>query len=200
MSAKAIVVWGILGVLVAMAIVIFMPKSCQTMTTEGFAIQQGKCIFNAKKYADLYPDLKKAFEYDEKKLRDHYIKYGLAEGRTPCGVDLPECKWSSADYSQVYADVAKTGIDPLQHYKQYGIFEGRSPCPAFPKPPPPPPPPAERYVPGKCPAGTKSFIDKNGNQNCCAGHISGNTCEGKLACTFSGNISGVPHCSTFYNA
>jgi hypothetical protein len=90
MSAKAIVVWGILGVLVAMAIVIFMPKSCQTMTTEGFT-------------------------------------------------------------SDTVA---------------------------------------------MCPSGTKSFVDINGNVNCCYGHISGNKCEGAIKCTFSGSEHRYPMCNT----
>lgn len=200
MSAKAIVVWGILGVLTAMVIVISISKPCQISATEGFALQQGQCVFNARKYADLYPDLKKAFGYDEKKLRDHFINNGLAEGRTPCGADLPQCRWSSAEYLQIYTDVAKAGVEPLNHYKRNGIFEGRSPCPASPKPPPPPPPPPERYVPGKCPVNSKSFMDKNGNQGCCVGYIAGNVCEGKTICTFSGNTTTAPHCSTMYKS
>jgi hypothetical protein len=184
MSAKVIVIWGILGVLTAMAIVIFMPKACEIKTTEGFAVQRGNCVFNAKKYADLYPDLKKAVGYDEKKLRGHYIKHGLGEGRTPCGADLVGCKWSSKDYLEVYKDVANAGVDPLKHYKQNGIFEGRSVCPAVP----------ERNSIRKCPSGSKSFIDKQGNLNCCSGSLSGNICDGKTICTF-GNSTTVPHCS-----
>lgn len=200
MSAKTIVVWGILGVLVAMAIVMFIPKNCEVMTIEeGFAIQQGKCVFNARKYADLYPDLKKAFGYDEKKLRDHYIIHGLSEGRTPCGADLPECKWSATDYLNIFKDVAKAGVDPLTHFKNNGLFEGRSPCPALPRPYVPPPSP-ERYVPGKCPQGSKSFIDKQGNQSCCTGQVTGNVCEGSVKCTFSSNVGSAPHCSTLYRA
>jgi hypothetical protein len=185
MSAKVIVIWGILGVLTAMAIVIFMPKACDMKTTEGFAVQRGNCVFNAKKYADLYPDLKKAFGYDEKKLREHYIIHGLGEGRTPCGADMPQCKWSSNKYLEVYKDVANARIDPLQHYKNYGILEGRSPCPAVP----------ERNSIRSCPTGTKSFIDKQGNINCCAGSLSGTTCDGKVTCTF-GNSTTIPQCST----
>jgi hypothetical protein len=200
MSAKTIVIWGVLGVLVAMAIVIFIPKNCDVMTIEeGFAIQQGMCAFNARKYADLYPDLKKTFGYDEKKLRDHYIQYGLAEGRTPCGADLPECKWSAKEYLNMYKDVARAGVEPLKHFKNNGIFEGRSPCPELPRTYVPPPPP-ERYIAGKCPRGSKSFIDRHGNQSCCAGQVAGNVCDGAVKCTFSGNSGSIPHCSTLYRA
>lgn len=40
-----------------------------------------------------------------------------------------------------------------------------------------------------CPQGTKSFIDRNGNTNCCRGSISGSKCEGKVTCTLSSGAS-----------
>jgi len=43
--------------------------------------------FNARDYADRYPDLKAAFGYDKNALWDHYIKYGKAEGRTITSVN-----------------------------------------------------------------------------------------------------------------
>ena len=44
------------------------------------------CLFNAKIYADSYPDLKNAFGYDEDKLRQHYNEFGAKEGRSLCGI------------------------------------------------------------------------------------------------------------------
>lgn len=34
-------------------------------------------VFNATYYADKYPDLKKAFGYDENKLLEHFINNGI---------------------------------------------------------------------------------------------------------------------------
>jgi hypothetical protein len=42
------------------------------------------CVFDPYQYADLYPDLKKAYGYDEAKLTNHYQTYGIKEGRTIC--------------------------------------------------------------------------------------------------------------------
>ena len=38
--------------------------------------------FNHIAYANRYPDLKKAFGYDKAALYEHYIKYGINEGRS----------------------------------------------------------------------------------------------------------------------
>lgn len=46
-----------------------------------------------------------------------------------------------------------------------------------------------------CPKGTRTYTDKLGNLNCCAGEVSGNVCEGAIKCTFSSNMSDtVPIC------
>ena len=39
-------------------------------------------VFDAKYYADKYADLKTAYGYDEEKLYDHFVNYGIEEGRT----------------------------------------------------------------------------------------------------------------------
>ena len=39
--------------------------------------------FNYKEYADMYPDLKEAFGYDEVKLYTHFVTCGLWEERKP---------------------------------------------------------------------------------------------------------------------
>jgi hypothetical protein len=191
-GAKSIIVFGILGVLIAMFIVMLIPKNCNASMKEGFEDSSERmCVFNARAYSDLYPDLKKAFGYDEKKLRDHYLVWGLKEGRSPCGAENIWCKFSEELYLNKYVDVKNAGMNGLDHYKKYGIFENRSPCP--------PPPKAETYIAGKCPKKSKSFIDKDGNLNCCSGTVNGNTCEGTVLCTFSGSASSkYPICSTLF--
>ena len=43
-------------------------------------------------------------------------------------------------------------------------------------------------VPGSimvsCPEGSNSYIDRNGNTNCCRGTVSGVTCDGTTICTY----------------
>ncbi len=47
-----------------------------------FKTATGELIFNAKFYADKYPDLKQAFGYDEIQLAKHFRTNGIKEGRT----------------------------------------------------------------------------------------------------------------------
>jgi hypothetical protein len=89
-----------------------------------------KCVFDYKNYSNYYPDLNKAFGYDESALKQHYLTYGINETRTPCGVTQPNCPWNSANYLVANPDVAAANVDALTHYKTYGINEGRSPCPS----------------------------------------------------------------------
>jgi hypothetical protein len=86
------------------------------------------CKFDATKYADYYSDLKKAFGYDNTKLKNHWLTYGLGEGRTPCGADMPSCKFNGEAYVSLYPDLAKAGVAGRSHYTQYGINEGRDVC------------------------------------------------------------------------
>lgn len=43
------------------------------------------CEFDARKYADSYSDLKAAFGYNTASLRNHWLSFGMNEGRSPCG-------------------------------------------------------------------------------------------------------------------
>lgn len=88
-----------------------------------------KCTFDYTNYSNYYPDLKKAFGYDEEALKQHYLTYGINELRTPCGITQPNCPWNSSNYLVQNPDVAAANMDALFHYKTYGINEGRSPCP-----------------------------------------------------------------------
>jgi hypothetical protein len=101
--------------------------------------EQQKCTFRPGAYAELYPDLKAAFGYDEARLKKHYIDNGLREGRSPCGAIHPQCRFNKEEYYMLNPDVQKAGVDAEQHYKQYGINEGRQVCyPPGQKPIPPP--------------------------------------------------------------
>ena len=81
------------------------------------------CQFDARRYADAYPDLKNAFGYNEDQLRGHYVNYGIREGRSPCGI--PSCSFDHGEYYKYNPDVKAAGMDAAQHFKQYGIKEGR---------------------------------------------------------------------------
>lgn len=105
-------------------------------------------LFDAEYYAATYPDVKAALGTDPQKLLDHYLTYGMAEGRIPyagaapgSGVGTkaapvastgnPAAKFDPNYYANTYTDVvAALGTDPsalLNHYLSYGRAEGRLP-------------------------------------------------------------------------
>lgn len=86
---------------------------------------KAKCIFNARLYADRYPDLKKAYGYNEAALKKHYIDFGIQEEREY----TPGCRFNALRYAELNPDLKRAfGFDSrrlLNHFKQYGINEAR---------------------------------------------------------------------------
>lgn len=82
-----------------------------------------KDYFDAKYYASLYPDLQKAYGNDEKGLYEHYITFGIKEGRSASRV------FNVKKYRENYADLDAAFGDNwdayANHYATYGIKEGR---------------------------------------------------------------------------
>ncbi len=98
--------------------------------------------FDAAFYAASYPDVAAVFGNDSQALLNHYLTYGIKEGRLPyagaqpgAAVEYGEANASAdfdaAFYAAAYPDVAAVfGNDPqalLNHYLTYGIKEGRLP-------------------------------------------------------------------------
>jgi acetyl esterase/lipase len=89
----------------------------------------GRCVFNARKYADYYSDLKRVFGYNEENLRQHWIIHGIREGRTPCGADMPSCKFDGPKYVALHSDLVQANVpNGLFHYLTFGIRENRAVC------------------------------------------------------------------------
>ena len=101
------------------AMVTSMFAATLTVSAEGV-----KDVFDAKYYADTYPDLKAAYGYDEGALYQHYMKFGLAEGR----VGSPD--FNVAEYRRAYPDLEAAFGDNwdayVNHYFQLGKAEGRT--------------------------------------------------------------------------
>ena len=80
--------------------------------------------FDAKYYASNYEDLQGTFNSDAGQLLNHYLTYGLKEGRNA----IPFL--NLVGYREAYADLNKAFQDDwsayLNHYLTYGIGEGRS--------------------------------------------------------------------------
>lgn len=82
-----------------------------------------KDVFDAKYYADTNADLKAIYGYDEKALYNHYITYGIKEGR--CGSQT----FNVAAYRMAYPDLQAAFGDNwdayVNHYFTVGKAEGR---------------------------------------------------------------------------
>ena len=80
-------------------------------------------VFDAEYYLNTYADLKAAFGNDEKKAFQHFLKYGMREGRQG------NAAFNVHSYIYMYADLRKAFGNDLvkyyQHYLRYGRREGR---------------------------------------------------------------------------
>ena len=80
-----------------------------------------KDIFDAEYYASQYPDLKEAFGNDADALFEHYVTFGLAEGRNGSRI------LDVADYRRCYPDLKEAfGTDweaYVDHFYSNGIYE-----------------------------------------------------------------------------
>lgn len=80
-------------------------------------------VFSAKYYADQYADLKAAFGYDEEMLYQHFLKYGLKEGRNMSPIlDVREYREKYADLDAAFGDNWDAYV---QHFLDFGINENR---------------------------------------------------------------------------
>ncbi len=81
-------------------------------------------VFDAKYYAEQYEDLEKAFGNDAEALYQHFVNYGVKEGRNMNPIiDI-------AKYRQQYDDLNKAFGDNwdayVEHYFKYGVKEDRN--------------------------------------------------------------------------
>lgn len=98
----------------------FMMFASSTMNVSAATL---KDFFDAKYYASLYPDLQKAFGNDEKKLYEHYLTFGIKEGRSA------NRTFNVTKYRELYPDLDAAFGDNwdayANHYAVFGIREGR---------------------------------------------------------------------------
>lgn len=83
-------------------------------------------VFNPTYYSDHYVDLKNAYGNNDKKLFDHFCKYGMKEGRQAI------MTFNVYTYQSNYQDLRDAFGNDLpkyyQHFCQYGYKEGRIAC------------------------------------------------------------------------
>lgn len=86
-------------------------------------------FFDAEYYAKQYPDVVKVCGTDEEALYEHYVDYGIKEGRN--GSEIMDVKL----YRGLYPDLEEAFGDDweayVEHYLTSGVQEGRDGCGAF---------------------------------------------------------------------
>lgn len=76
-------------------------------------------LFDSDWYLASYPDVARAGINPV----DHYLRYGVVEGRNPSP------HFDTLWYLEKYPDITVESINPLVHYIKYGVMKGRQPCP-----------------------------------------------------------------------
>lgn len=86
-------------------------------------------FFDAEYYAEQYPDVVKVCGTDKDALYEHYVSYGIREGRN--GSEILNVKL----YRELYPDLDEAFGDDweayVEHYLTSGVKEGRDGCGAF---------------------------------------------------------------------
>jgi hypothetical protein len=99
----------------------------QVQSAEYFADYNGvdySAVLDTDYYADHNPDLKAAFGYDSEALTEHFVKYGMSEGRQACAdFNVSYYKLNYADLVQAFGD---DNAAYYMHYINYGRSEGRT--------------------------------------------------------------------------
>lgn len=86
-------------------------------------LYKNELCFDARYYADRYPDLKAAFGYDEVKLLNHWINNGIKEERQASKeFDLRYYKKTYPDLKKAFGD---DNLAYIRHYIDFGKKEGR---------------------------------------------------------------------------
>lgn len=82
--------------------------------------EEYSAVFDAAYYADRYPDLKAAFGNDDSALLQHFIQYGMAEGRQGSS------QFDVYSYKNLYPDLRAAFGNNLKSYYMHYISSGKS--------------------------------------------------------------------------
>ena len=82
--------------------------------------EEYSAVFDAAYYADRYPDLKAAYGGDESALLQHFIQYGMAEGRQGSS------QFDVYSYKNLYPDLRAAFGNNLKSYYMHYISSGKA--------------------------------------------------------------------------
>lgn len=113
---------GIQSILAAVLCVCLLCGSA--LPTEAAQASLTKLTFDVDYYYNTYPDLQEVLGYDYDALYNHYLQYGLREGRF--GSAEFNCYYYMNNYSDLRAAFGGNYVAYCQHYEQYGKAENRN--------------------------------------------------------------------------
>lgn len=112
---------GILCILFCTVVVMAEPTQTKAESQSDRAAYQA--VFDASYYYNAYPDVAAAYGMDESALFEHFVNFGIYEGRSGCAEYNPQA------YKARYADLQEAfGGDMAaycRHYVSFGRAEGR---------------------------------------------------------------------------
>ena len=108
---------------------IFLGSSMGVEAASKKQVQLTVLTFDADYYYNTYPDLQAAIGYDEAALYNHYLQYGLKEGRS--GSAEFNCLAYMCNYEDLCAAFGWNYTAYCQHYEQHGKSEGRNAATKF---------------------------------------------------------------------
>lgn len=80
-------------------------------------------VFDEHYYADKYPDLKAAYGYNREALLEHFLKFGISEGRGMNGmIDIVSYRENYKDLQEAFGEDWDAYVE---HYLSFGAFEHR---------------------------------------------------------------------------
>ena len=80
-------------------------------------------LFDADLYFSLYPDLQEAFGNDYNKLKNHWLTFGINEGRR--GSYVFDVHYYFLAYEDLRKNIGANCMELYNHFKAFGIKEGR---------------------------------------------------------------------------
>ena len=100
-----------------------------TYTSKNSSLPDSK-VFNPKQYLSFYPDLQKAFGTNYQAATNHWLTYGISEGRR--GSQVFDPKFYLGTYPDLQQAFGATNYQAaITHWLTHGISEGRKSSPAF---------------------------------------------------------------------
>lgn len=113
---------GMICMFICVAAVMLCPTETQAATQSERSAY--RAVFDASYYYNTYPDVAAAYGMDEAQLLNHFINFGVKEGRSASAEFNPQA------YRQRYADLQQAFGNNMSayctHYVNYGRSEGRN--------------------------------------------------------------------------